>query len=115
MAPRLAGRAILLFGRHYNSLRPYHRGLPNLCAVRFGTQCAIRCVTVSSGRILLRPHHDPWPVELPKIAPGEGFVESIAGRASHIAGEACFTSRLLPYAFLRRCRHGGDAGSGALL
>lgn len=55
MASRLAPGAVVLLDRHYNSLLPYHRGVPNIYAVWTGTQCAIRYVSVSSGRIILQP------------------------------------------------------------
>src|SRR3974390_1345812 len=47
MAPRLAPGAVLLLDRHYNSLRPYHRGMQNLYAVNVGEQCVIRYVAVA--------------------------------------------------------------------
>ena len=88
MTPRLAPGAVLLVDRHYNSLRPYHRGLQNLYAVRFGTQCVIRYVAVASRRVILRPHNEQWPVELVEIALGRGFADYIVGRVCHIAVEA---------------------------
>ncbi len=88
MSPRLAPRAVVLLDRHYNSLRPYHRGTPNLYAVRFGEQCAIRQVAVASRRIILRPLVEQWPVELMEIPYGKGFAEFIVGRVCHIAMEA---------------------------
>ena len=88
MTPRLAPGAVLLLDRHYNSLRPYHRGMQNLYAVRFGTQCVIRYVAVASRRVILRPHNEQWPIELVEIALGKGFAEYIVGRVCHIAVEA---------------------------
>jgi hypothetical protein len=88
MAPRLAPGAILLLDRHYNSLRPYHRGMQNLYAVRVGEQCVIRYVAVGSGRVILRPHNEQWPVELVEIGMGRGFPSYLAGRVCHIATEA---------------------------
>lgn len=88
MAPRLATGAVLLLDRHYNSLRAYHRGMHNLYAVRVGEQCVIRYVAVGSGRIILRPHNEQWPVELVEIALGRGFPQYIVGRVCHVAMEA---------------------------
>ena len=88
MSPRLAPGAVLLLDRHYNSLRPYRRGMPNLYAVRVGEQCAIRHVAVASGHIILRPDNPDWPVELLEIGLGRGFAEYIVGRVCHIAVEA---------------------------
>ena len=88
MAPRLAPGAVLLLDRHYNSLRPYHRGMQNLYAVHVGEQCVIRYVAVASGRIILRPHSEQWPVELVEIAMGRGFASYLVGRVCHIAVEA---------------------------
>jgi Cro/C1-type HTH DNA-binding domain len=87
MAPRLAPGAVLLLDRHYNSLSPYRRGVPNICAVRSGTDCAIRHVEVSSGRIILRPGNPAWPIELVEIPHGKGFGDYIVGRVCHIAVE----------------------------
>jgi hypothetical protein len=87
MAPRLAPGAVVLIDRHYNSLRPYRKGLPNLYAVRFGNQCVVRYVAVAAGRIILRPHSEQWPVELVEIAFGKGFAHHIVGRVCHIAVE----------------------------
>jgi hypothetical protein len=88
LAPRLAPGAVLLLDRHYNSLRPYHRGMANIYAVRSGEQCAVRYVAVASGHIILRPHNPDWPVELVEIGFGKGFAEYIVGRVCHIAAEA---------------------------
>jgi hypothetical protein len=85
MMPRLAPGAVLLLDRHYNSLEPYHRGTPNLYAVRVGEQCAVRYVSVGSGRVVLRPHNADWPVELVEIGAGRSFAEYIVGRVCHIA------------------------------
>jgi hypothetical protein len=44
MMPRIARGAVLLLDRHYNSLKQYHRGTPNitmrhsLCSSRLGTR-----------------------------------------------------------------------------
>ena len=87
MAPRLAPGAVLLLDRHYNSLRPYHPGTPNIYAVRAGEQCAIRYATAAAGRIILRPHNRGCLIELVEIAHGKGFAEYIVGRVCHIAVE----------------------------
>ena len=87
MMPRLAPGAMLLLDRHFNSLRPYHRGMRNIYAVRVGEQYAIRYVAVGSGRVILRPHNDHWPVELVEIGLGRGFAEYIVGRVCHVAVE----------------------------
>jgi len=87
MAPRLAPGAVVLIDRHYNSLRQYHRGAPNLYAVQLGEECVIRYVAVGWGRVILRPHNDQWPVELVEIAMGKGFSHYIVGRVCHIAIE----------------------------
>jgi hypothetical protein len=88
MAPRLAPGAVLLLDRHYNSLRPYHRGMQNLYAVRVGDECVIRYVAVASGHVILRPHNEQWPVELVEIGMGRGFANYLVGRVCHIAMEA---------------------------
>jgi hypothetical protein len=88
MSPRLAPGAVLLLDRHYNSLRPYHRGLQNLYAVRVGEKCVARYVAVASGHLVLRPHNEQWPVELERIESGRGFASYLVGRVCHIAVEA---------------------------
>ena len=88
MAPRLAAGAVLLLDRHYNSLRPYHRGMRNMYVVRSGEQGVIRYAAAASGRIILRPQNEDWPVELVEIGFGKGFADYIVGRVCHIAVEA---------------------------
>jgi hypothetical protein len=85
MVPRLATGAVLLIDRHYNSLHPYRPGATNMYAVRDGTRCAIRYVSISPDRIVLRPHNPDWPVELVDVPHGKGFAEYIVGRVCHIA------------------------------
>ena len=87
MAPRLAPGALLLLDRHYNSLRSYRPGTPNIYAVRAAGECAIRYATVGSGRVILRPHNQDCPVELVEIAHGKGFPDYIVGRVCHVAVE----------------------------
>jgi hypothetical protein len=88
MTPRLAPGAVLLLDRHFNSLRPYHRGMANLYAVRAGSQCVIRHVSVAPGRVILRPSNEDWPVELVEVPLGKSFAEYIVARVCHIAVEA---------------------------
>jgi hypothetical protein len=87
MSPRLAPGAMAFLDRHYNSLQPYRRSLPNLYAVRFGEACVLRYVAVAAGRIILRPHNEQWPVELVEIGSGNGFAHYIVGRVCHLALE----------------------------
>ena len=47
----------------------------------------MRYVAVGTGRIILRPHKDQWPIELLEIAIGKGLAHYIVGRACHIALE----------------------------
>jgi hypothetical protein len=85
MMPRLAPGAVVLLDRHYNSLEQYHRGTPNIYAVRVGEHCAIRYVAVAAGRVILRPHNPEWPVELVEIGAGRSFADYIVGRVCHVA------------------------------
>ena len=87
MSPRLGPGAVVLLDRHYNALRQYRRGVPNLYAVRRGDTCVLRYVAVSAGRIILRPHSDQWPIELVEIAMGRAFGHYIVGRVCHVAFE----------------------------
>jgi hypothetical protein len=73
MAPRLAPGAVLLLDRHYNSLRPYQQGPPNIYAVRAGTErYSAAAQSGLAGRVM-------------EIAHGKALPDYIAGRVCHTA------------------------------
>ena len=73
MAPRLAPGAVLLLDRHYNSLRPYQQGPPNIYAVRAGTErYSAAAQSGLAGRVM-------------EIAHGNALPDYIAGRVCHTA------------------------------
>ncbi len=94
MWPRVGPGATLLIDRHYNSLRPYHKGERNLYAVRKGDGCTVKYVELredavgaSGGLLVLRPHNQDYPVEVLRIEEGQTYADLIIGRVAHVAAE----------------------------
>ena len=87
MYPRLLPGATLLIDRHYNSLKPYRRGERNMYAVRTGAGCTVKYVEVAGQNLVLRPHHQGYPVGVTAIGEGKKFSDSIVGRVCHVAIE----------------------------
>ncbi len=98
MWPRVAPGATLLLDRHYNSLRPYHKGERNLYAVRKGDGCTVKYVELRSaegsgapgapgGLLVLRPHNPDYPVEVLPIEEGQTYADLIIGRVAHVSVE----------------------------
>lgn len=87
LAPRHTPGALALIDRHYNSLRPYHKGERNLYAVRKPEGCVIRYVEPGEHMLLLRPQNPEAPVDVLRISEGQGASELLIGRAAYIAGE----------------------------
>ena len=114
MRPRLAAGATLLIDRHYNSLRSYRRGEPNLYVVKSGEAWLVRYVelypstpktgapgiqllsgTPKSGatgiqpgsQLLLRPQNPESALGAVQLGRGETFADYIVGRVAHIAME----------------------------
>jgi len=89
MWPRVGPGSTLLLDRHYNSLRPYHKGERNMYAVRKEDGCTVKYVEVDEkgGLLVLRPHNPDYPVEVLPIEEGRTFAEAIVGRVAHVAME----------------------------
>jgi transcriptional regulator with XRE-family HTH domain len=94
MWPRFGPGATLLIDRHYNSLRPYHKGERNLYAVRKGEGCTVKYVELREatpaapgGMLVLRPHNADYPVEVMSIEEEQTYADLIIGRVAHVAME----------------------------
>ena len=110
MRPRLAAGATLLIDRHYNSLRSYRRGEPNLYVVKSGEAWLVRYVELypstpktgapgtpllpsspKSGatgiQLVLRPQNPESALGAVQLGRGETFADYIVGRVAHIAME----------------------------
>jgi transcriptional regulator with XRE-family HTH domain len=97
MWPRVGPGATLLIDRHYNSLRPYHKGERNLYAVRKGDGCTVKYVElreaeregvgVNPALLVLRPHNPDYPVEVLPIEEGQTYADLIIGRVAHVSVE----------------------------
>ena len=87
MHPRLAAGAVLLIDRHYNSLRNYHHGEPNLYVVKSGAAWPVRYVEPQGSQLTLRPHDQKAALGFVRPGKGETFADYIVGRVAHIAVE----------------------------
>ncbi|HLI62644.1 MAG TPA: hypothetical protein VKV05_04540 [Terriglobales bacterium] len=85
--PLAAAAATLLIDRHYSSLQPYRRLLPNLYAVRTGESCALGYVSLFGDALVLRPRDPRQELELLKIGRGRSYSEYIVGRVCHVGLE----------------------------
>jgi len=86
MAPKMGTGAVVLIDRHYNSLRPYRKYVPNLYAVHYRGQCAVRYVEQVGGQLLFRPLNADYPIAVAKAgkAKSKSFV---IGRVCYVASE----------------------------
>jgi hypothetical protein len=87
MYPRLLPGATVLLDRHYNSLKQYRRGEPNMYAVRKADACTIRYVEVAARHLVLRPHNQAYPVEVMALEDGKMPHDYLIGRICHIGIE----------------------------
>jgi len=88
MYPRLTAGATLLIDRHYNSLKPYHKGEFNMYAVLKNDTCAVRYVEVAGSHIILRPHNQSSPIEVIAMEVGKTAADCLVGRVCHVGLEA---------------------------
>ena len=88
MYPRLTAGATLLIDRHYNSLKPYHKGEFNMYAVLKNDTCAVRYVEVAGSHIILRPHNQSSPIEVIAMEGGKSAADCLVGRVCHVGLEA---------------------------
>jgi hypothetical protein len=85
MYPRLLPGATLLLDRHYNSLKPYRKGDPNMYAVLKKGTCTIKYVETSGNQLILRPHNQAYPIEVLTM---EGNpADYLVGRVCHVSIE----------------------------
>jgi transcriptional regulator with XRE-family HTH domain len=87
MRPRLAPGATLLIDRHYNSLRNYRRGEPNMYVVKSGADWPVRYTELHGSQLTLRPENQESSLGYVQIGKGETFADYIAGRVAHVALE----------------------------
>jgi len=88
MHSRLQPGAALLIDRHYNSLKPYHKGEFNLYAVLKDGTCTVRYVEVVENQLLLRPHDQSSPIEAVTMPENKSAADYLVGRICHIGLEA---------------------------
>jgi hypothetical protein len=88
MYPRLLPGATLLIDRHYNSLKPYHKGEFNLYAVLKNDNCTIKYVEVAGNQLILRPHDQAAQIEAIPIPEHKPVSDYLIGRVCHIGLEA---------------------------
>jgi len=90
MAPLLRADALVLIDRHYNAPPPLsHPPSEELYAVRDGTRCLIRRLSVAPGHLILRPLQESAGslVELIAIPSERRAGDFITGRVRHVAME----------------------------
>lgn len=88
MYPRLMPGATLLIDRHYNALKPYHKGEFNLYAVLKNDTCTIKYVEVAGNHLILRPHNQAAPIEAIPMPDHRSASDYLVGRVCHIGLEA---------------------------
>ncbi|MFB3815902.1 MAG: helix-turn-helix transcriptional regulator [Terriglobales bacterium] len=87
MAPRILPGATILIDRHYNSLKPYRKGEPNMYAVRKDGVCTLKYVELTGSTLILRPHNQAHPVDIITVEAGKNCADYIVGRICYIAVE----------------------------
>ncbi len=87
MYPRLLSGATLLIDRHYNSLKPYRKGDPNMYAVLKNGSCTVKYVETIGNQLILRPHNQTYPIEVLTMEEGKSAADYLVGRVCHIALE----------------------------
>lgn len=87
MYPRLLPGATLLLDRHYNSLKPYHKGEFNMYAVLKNGTCTVKYVEVAGNHLILRPHNQAYPIEVLTMEEGKKAAHYLVGRVCHVGIE----------------------------
>jgi len=87
MYPRLLPGATVLLDRHYNSLKPYHRGESNMYAVNRDGFCTVKYVEVAGKQLVLRPHNQGYPVEVISVEEDKKPADYIIGRVCYVGIE----------------------------
>jgi len=87
MSPRLTPGAVVLIDRHYNSLKPYRKGEPNLYAVLKDGTCTVKYVERAGSQLILRPHNQSYPVEVLAMESGKSVGDYLVGRVCYVGME----------------------------
>lgn len=87
MYPRIAPGANVLIDRHYNSLRPYRKGEPNMYAVRREGECVVNFLELAGSNLILRPYNQAFPVDIIPIPEGGSCADHIVGRVCYVGIE----------------------------
>ena len=87
MQPIIVAGATLLIDRHYNSLRPYRRGSPNVYAVAKEGELLVRYVEMHGSHLLLRPQNRQFPLDAIDISRSKSFADYIVGRICRVSSE----------------------------
>ena len=87
MYPRLLPGATVLIDRHYNSLKPYHKGESNMYAIAKGGACTVKYVEEAGRHLVLRPHNQAYPVEIMPMAEGKSAGDYLIGRVCYVGIE----------------------------
>lgn len=87
MYPRLLPGATLLIDRHYNSLKPYHKGESNMYAVLNNDTCTVKYVESAGTHLVLRPHNQAYPVEILTMEEGKSASDYLVGRVCYVGIE----------------------------
>jgi len=87
MYPRLLPGATVLIDRHYNSLKPYHKGESNMYSVNKKGHSTIKYVELAGRHLVLRPHNQAYPVEIMPMEEGKDASDYLIGRVCHVGIE----------------------------
>lgn len=87
MYPRLLPGATLLIDRHYNSLKPYHKGESNMYAVLNNDTCTVKYVEAAGTHLVLRPHNQAYPIEILTMEEGKSVSDYLVGRVCYVGIE----------------------------
>lgn len=79
--------ATLLIDRHYSSLEPYRRRLPNLYAVKHEGRCVAAYVSLCENCLVLRRDDPQREVEMIRIQHRESYFDYVVGRVCHVGIE----------------------------
>jgi len=88
MQPVIVTGATVLIDRHYNSLRPYRRGSPNIYAVSKDGELLIRYLELHGAHLLLRPQNRQSPLNAIDVSREKSFADLIVGRVCRVCFEA---------------------------
>jgi Peptidase S24-like len=87
MYPRLLPGATALVDRHYNSLKPYHKGESNMYAVAKDGGCTVKYVEQAGRHLVLRPHNPAYPVEVLHMEGSKSVSDFLIGRVCYVGIE----------------------------